>query len=82
MEDNSKDAQLQTDLTLNQNKPMNSPGNPFASPTTGKEPDTKELLETVLKLNEFHKAQFSNLSDKYDQLLSMFASDRKTLVEA
>ena len=60
---------------------MNSPSNPFASPTTGKGPDAKELLDTVIKMNESHKAQFSNLSNKYDQLLSMLASDRKTLVE-
>ncbi len=60
MEDNSDLAEL------NQKQPMNSPSNPFASPTTGNVPDAKELLDTVNKMNENHKAQFSNLSNKYD----------------
>jgi hypothetical protein len=68
---------------LNENQPVDSLSNVFSSPSAGSRgtlPTDNELLQTVIKLNEMHQHQFSQLSAKYDQLMSMITSDKSTLM--
>jgi len=78
MGDSSSDPESQKGKEL----PVDSPSNLFTSPVSGSRknlPSDSELLQTVLKLNDLHQQQFSQLSEKYEHLMSIFTSEKATL---
>jgi DNA-binding transcriptional MerR regulator len=72
----------------NLKKPVDSPGNIFKSPTDRHQDDRIALLQdSILQIsksnhetNEIFKTNFSSLTQRYDDLLSLITSDKSTKV--